>query len=214
MSLIDDFERQSKELSHIHLCLNEIKEKTILEQPLFFHLKKYPWIQFSDVYKLIYQGSCGWAHLSKLGDETHVKEYLEKELSEAVSPKANDYIYEILDTETGLCRVNLRSWKDLKGEDVELLWKLMKRAKKKTPSTTMLFIKRWREFTKLIDDQVILYSLELEESVRRWLTLIGKIAEEIEQAVNLPLISHSPIYRKMYNPSYRIVCRKDILKEI
>jgi len=204
------FKELAKEMAHIPIYLKELSLDEVLKQPLFIQMKKYPKLQFSDVYKFIYQGSCGWAHLSKLGDETQIKEYLKQELSEALSPKEHDEIFEILDYETGLGRVNLRSWKEYFGEEIDLLWELMKKAQHNTPTTTDLFIKRWGEFTEWIDKGVIRYPPEAEELVVNWISLIREIAVDVKIPVDLPLISHSVTYKNNYSPSYRLIIEEEL----
>ncbi|MCE7742219.1 MAG: hypothetical protein GOP50_07140 [Candidatus Heimdallarchaeota archaeon] len=213
MIQLSEFKQLSKEMAHIPIYLKEITKKSLLEHPLFFHLSKYPLLQCRDVYKFIYQGSCGWAHLTKLGDEKHVKNYLVKELSEAVDPVEIDEIFELLDKETRIGRVNLRSWKAQVGEDLDLLWELMIKAKQNTPETTELFIQRWGEFSDWIEQGIIMYPLGAEKSMKKWLVLISEIAQKVELAVELPLVSHSPMYRKSYNPTYRLVREEDIFKK-
>lgn len=213
MSLISEFKRLSKEMAYIPIYLTEITKEKILEQPLFFHLSKYPLLKCSDVYKFIYQGSCGWSHLSKLGDELHVKNYLVKELSEALEPVEIDEIFELLDNKTRLGRVNLRSWKAQVGEDIELLWNLMLKTQQNTPDTTELFIQRWEEFSGWIEQGIITYPSGAKVSMTKWLALIADIAQEVTYPTELPMVSHSPMYRKIYHPTYRIVREEDIFKE-
>ena len=80
MSKLLEFKQSSQEMAHIPLYLKEISEESFLENPLFFHMNKYPLVQFSDVYKFIYQGTCGWSHLTNIGNEEHIKSYLKDEL--------------------------------------------------------------------------------------------------------------------------------------
>ncbi|MHA1198836.1 MAG: hypothetical protein ACTSQF_05715, partial [Candidatus Heimdallarchaeaceae archaeon] len=136
-----------------------------------------------------------------------------KELSEAVKPVEMDEIFEILDNKTRLGRVNLRSWKAQGGEDVELLWKLMLRATQHTPKTTDLFLTRWEEFAGWIEQRVITYPSSAERSMKRWLELISEIAHSTKVSSELPLVSHSSMYRNFYQPTYRIIYEKDLYLE-
>ena len=145
-----------------------------------------------------------------MGDETHIKDYLVKELSGAGKPTNFDELLEILDFETGLSRVNLRSWKEQFGEDVDLLWKLMLRAQNNTPTTTELFITRWNQFTRWIEKKVIFYPSGAEELVSNWIKLVRQIATEVKNPIELPMVSHSPMYKMFYSPSYRIVNENDL----
>ncbi len=210
MSSKTEFEKFSREMAHIPIYLSDLSLDQILEQPLFIQMKKYAQLQFTDVYKFIYQGSCGWAHLSKLGDNTHIKHYLAEELVAATETKDFDELLETLDLKSGLGRVNLRSWKEQFGDDIELLWKLMLRAQKNSPTTMDLFIERWGEFSEWIHQKVITYPVEAEKLVIEWLELVNTIASEITEPIELPMVSHSLMYKRYYSPSYRIIMEEDL----
>ncbi len=213
MSLLDEFRQLSEEMAYIPLYLKEVTQEAILEQPLFFHLSKYPLLQCIDVYKFLYQGSCGWAHLSSLGDEKQIKDYLVKELTEAEKQLEIDEIFELLDNKTRLGRVNLRSWKEHVGMDSELLLNLMMKAQQNTPGTPELFIERWEEFKEWLQQGLITYPAGAKKSMNRWLDLIFEIAHETVLSSDLPLVSHSPMFKKSYNPTYRIIREEDIFQE-
>lgn len=210
MSSKTEFEKLSREMAHIPIYLRDLSLVQILEQPLFVQMKKYAQLQFTDVYKFIYQGSCGWAHLSKLGDNAHIKHYLAEELSTATETKDFDELLETLDFKSGLGRVNLRAWKEQFGDDIQLLWKLMLRAQNNSPTTMDLFIERWEEFSKWINQKVITYPIEAEKLVTEWLKLVHIIALEIKEPIELPMVSHSPMYKMYYTPSYRIIMEEDL----
>ena len=64
-----EFESYITEISHIPVYLQNVSEDEILQNPLFFHINKYPMLQCVDIYKFIMQGSCGWSHMSSFGNE-------------------------------------------------------------------------------------------------------------------------------------------------
>ena len=70
-----EFKNFIKEMSHIPVYLRNVSEDEIMQNPLFFHITKYPSLQCIDIYKFIMQGSCGWFHMSSFGDEKHLKDY-------------------------------------------------------------------------------------------------------------------------------------------
>ena len=111
---------------------------------------------------------------------------------------------------TRLGRVNLRVWKELFGIDYNLLWELMQKAQKDTPRTTDLFIQRWEQFRGWINSEEIKYPSGAQKSIYKWLDLINEIASKTRNVSDLPMVSHSPMYKKFYNPSYRIVREIDI----
>ena len=54
MRMMDDlkkFEDFIREMSHIPIYLRNVSEEEILQNPLFFHISKYPALQCIDVYK-------------------------------------------------------------------------------------------------------------------------------------------------------------------
>ena len=73
-----------------------------------------------------------------------------------------------------------------------------------------LFIERWEEFSKWINQKVITYPIEAEKLVTEWLKLVHIIALEIKEPIELPMVSHSPMYKMYYTPSYRIIMEEDL----
>ena len=200
-----DFENIIKEISHIPVYLRNVTEDEILQNPLFFHITKYPLLQCIDIYKFIMQGSCGWSHMSSFGTEKHLKDYLIKEFEESGELLKIDAVFELLNEETRLGRVNLRAWKKHIGNEVNLLWDLMKKAEETTPKTTEIFKKRWKQLITWIEEGKIIFPEGAKKSVKKWMEIVMDLAKKYELASEIPLVSHSPMFRKTYKPSYRLV---------
>ena len=208
-----EFKRLVREMSHIPLYLKDVSEDEILQNPLFFHITKYPLLQCIDIYKFIMQGSCGWSHMASFGNEEHLKDYLIKEFKEAGELSEFDSVFELLNEETRIGRVNLRAWKRHVGNEIDLLWDLMKKAEETTPKTSKIFREKWKQFTSWVGEGKIIFPEEVKKMVEHWLEVVAKLAEKYESASDIPLVSHSPMFRKMYKPSYRLVKEIDLFNE-
>ncbi len=213
MDNLKEFEDFIREMSHLPIYLRNVSEEEILQNPLFFHISKYPALQCIDVYKFIMQGSCGWSHMSSFGDEKHLKDYLIKEFEEAEEMQSIDAVFELLNEETRLGRVNLRAWKKHIGNEVDLLWDLMKKADETTPKTTKIFREKWKQLLDWVKERKITFPEGAFETVDRWLSIVMEIADKYELASEIPLVSHSPKFRKNYKPSYRLVKEIDLFNE-
>ncbi|MBN2601424.1 MAG: hypothetical protein JXR87_05495, partial [Candidatus Marinimicrobia bacterium] len=78
------------------------------------HLEKYPDMQATDIYKLIYQGICGPGHLG--ADTEMIRKYLDQELSEVdINPDLP--LMENISPDSEFVRVNLKKFKSLKLPD-------------------------------------------------------------------------------------------------
>jgi hypothetical protein len=203
--MLDSFHSLTKTVSQIPVIFEVTEGTVLLDEPLFFHIVKYPQLRWSDVYKFIMQGTCGWAHLNKIGDEDHLQNFLEKEMSEAEEPFKGEELFELLEKETGLTRVNLRVWKRIEGNDYKALWKLMKNKKIESAQSLGLFVKRWKHLIKWFDKKTLSCPEENIEEVKKWLSLVLKIAENSSSSSDLPLVSHSDKYRELYKPKYRVI---------
>ena len=203
--MLDSFHSYTKTVSQIPVFLNVIEGNVLFDNPLFFHIVKYPQLRWSDIYKFILQGTCGWIHLSKIGDEEHLLDYLQKEVSEAEEPFKGEELFELLEKETKLTRVNLRVWKQIEGNDYESLWELMKKKKADPIKSLKLFINRWKQLIDGFKDDLISCPEENKGIVKEWLFLVLEIAKNAEDSFGLPLVSHSENYREKYQPKYRVV---------
>ena len=194
----------TKKIENINVVLNSEIAETLNSHPVIVHIKSYPVSTWVDIYKFVLQGSCGWAHLVSSRDEKSVYDYLVQELSSATEPFPHEKMYELLDQQTQLCRINLRKWKD-EGKSVEELWELMQESQKTISGKTHLFTKNWQKLTTWRKEENVFALTEKKEDIDNWLHYIEEMSQEIEEAHHLPILSHSEIYRRRYSPCYRIV---------
>ncbi|MEE9410370.1 MAG: hypothetical protein V3V41_05535, partial [Candidatus Heimdallarchaeota archaeon] len=156
------------------------------------------------------QGTCGWSHLSKFGDIQLLKNYLEKEINDAGPLQKIDELFELLDNKTELGRVNLRVWKYQYGTNIDSLWSLMIKAEDVILKTPSLFRERWSNLLSLVEEGRILFPEGGKKSIERWFRIVTEISDTTEDVSQIPLISHSPLFRKTYKPSYRLVKKSDL----
>jgi len=97
--MLDSFQILTTKVSNIPVILKEKDENVLINEPLFYHIVKYPNLRWSDLYKFILQGTCGWTHLNKIGNEDHLLDYLKKEMIEAEEPLIGEELFEILEKE-------------------------------------------------------------------------------------------------------------------
>jgi len=203
--MLDSFQILTTKVSNIPVILKEKDENVLINEPLFYHIVKYPNLRWSDLYKFILQGTCGWTHLNKIGNEDHLLDYLKKEMIEAEEPLIGEELFEILEKETKIVRVNLRVWKKKKGKGYKSLWKLMKKLDIDTVYSLNLFKKRWEQLMSWFKENIISCPINQKEIVNEWLSLILEILESSKDSSELPLVSHSKKYREEYKPKYRVI---------
>ncbi|MHA1405918.1 MAG: hypothetical protein ACTSSG_00870 [Candidatus Heimdallarchaeaceae archaeon] len=211
MDSIIKFRNLTDELSSVPIYLKEITNKEGELILLLKHIHQYPQIRCNDIYKFILQGTCSWTHLLNEFAENKIKLYLKEELEGLEKPNQYDIFFELLDRETRLGRLNLRLWKEKKGNNIELLWKLMKKAQEETLNSIHLFSIRWKSLEKLVKDSVLFVPDEYSELLFSWIKHVHGIVKKVKNVSELPLVRHSNIYRKFYSPSYRIIREEDIL---
>ena len=214
MAYQDGFKELAKKAAKVPISLNKIDFDLLDRNPLLSHIHHYPKIQLVDLYKFILQGTCGWKHLSQIGDKKKIEDFLKKELKEAEETHESDELFELLDIQTRLGRINLRSWKKHMGEQHEFLWELMNKTDINSKESLSLFKERWNRLISWFEKKILTYTKSSEKIVKKWLDTVLSIAEGSNDSSELPLVSHSEIYRKEYNPCYRIMKDIDIFQEI
>ncbi|MHA1400700.1 MAG: hypothetical protein ACTSQE_10165 [Candidatus Heimdallarchaeaceae archaeon] len=199
-----------KNLNEIKLLFSKKKIRQQSYHPVLKHISTHPKITWGDLYKFLYQGSCGWQHLEQIGKRVEIKNWLRKELAEAQKPRKGETLFELLNTKTQLGRVNLRVWKDLFGNDFESLWTLMIKASSNIPDTLELFNQNWTLVKEWRAELILTERKKDKQKLEDIIACIDKKTGSLEKCKDLPLISHSLLYRKNYRPSYRIVQKEDL----
>ena len=209
-----EFKELAKKAAKVPISLSKVDFDLLDRNPLLSHVFHYPKVQLVDLYKFILQGTCGWMHLSQIGNKENIEDFLKKELEEAEETNESDELFELLDIQTRLGRINLRSWKKHMGENHDFLWELMNKTKLNTKKSLTLFIEKWKGLMEWFNDKILTYGKSSETTVKKWMKLVLNMAEESEDSTKLPLVSHSDIFRREYKPCYRIMKDIDIFQEI
>jgi len=156
------------------------------------YLRRYPAAESADIYKLVYQGTVGSAHLGS--DTTMIRHFLEQELA-SIEPDSGDLLERICPSDIYM-RINLRRYK-LEGGDPGQLVKIVANSGDTTLAAQKRFIKRWQLIRELVKKGKIPLNPNAFE----------KFDAEIV-ALKYPVIHHSPQYLEKYQPAYRVVRKR------
>lgn len=155
------------------------------------HLDRYPQMELVDLYKLLYQATCGPAHL--VSDSVEVYQEIRAELEGLVA--APEPLTENIDAHGAYMRINLKSFKYY-GGDPRQLARIVCNSAKLDSNAHQKLQQRWQLVGQLIRDGLLPFTVAAYEELTDTL-----------QAANFPAVHHSPTYRRMYQPAYRVVAR-------
>ena len=153
---------------------------------LIAHAKRYPLMQPTDAVKLIYQNEFGGGHLIR--DEQACLNYLRREYAN-LEKDPTALLYE--DIGNGIVRVNLAA---VKPEDLERLGRAFIDSAAKHNGTLDSFLHKLKGLRMLTEEGVFTFDTN---------ALSAYLSEY--KAAGYPAVSHSPKYREVYNPAYRII---------
>ena len=153
---------------------------------LIAHAKRYPLMQPRDAVKLIYQNEFGGGHLIR--DEQACLNYLRREYAD-LEKDPTVPLYE--DIGNGIVRVNLAA---VKPEDLEQLGRAFIDSAAKHKGTLDSFLHKLEVLRMLTEEGVFTFDTN---------ALSAYLSEY--KAAGYPAVSHSPKYREVYNPAYRII---------
>jgi hypothetical protein len=206
MDFVAEFRHWEKKISQIEVGLSPSLPPELSQQELISHIRKFPSICLLDIYKFITQGICGWYHLSQLGNLQHLKDMLIAEMASAEEPCDSDELFELLDRETEMGRVNLRLWKNTPNFTTEDLWNLMLESNSIIPDSSLLFLQRWKFVQECFTNKVLLIKQHPFEFIEKWLVLVNEMVKKTTMRA-IPLVSHSTLFRTTYSPQYRLVTK-------
>lgn len=157
-----------------------------LELILRAHAARYPEMQPTDAVKLIYQNEFGGGHLIR--DEEACLAYLRREYA-SVKPDPSVPRYEPIGN--GLVRMNLVA---VESDALEQLGRDFIRSAAEHRGELHRFLGKLEVLKKLTGEGVFSFGTEQLDAYLR----------EYEKA-GYPMVSHSPQYRALYRPAYRVV---------
>jgi hypothetical protein len=161
------------------------------------HLARYPLMQPSDAYKLLYQGVRGPEHLVTSPEAFATRLRTEYR---AVTPAAEEWLWEVVRPDGALGRLNLRPFSARAGDLDALIHACLETAARswgthaELQAVWLAFVGEWRRgrwATAFARDDVLVLARRLEEE-------------------GYPPVHHSPVYREAYQPAYRLVRRGDL----
>ena len=165
-------------------------------------MQTYPKSRLLDIYKSCFQDYMGAEHL--VSDRQRVKAYLDEELNTISLDDLMPWYYEPCGIDSSYYRVSIRAIKEsLVSEDLLLNAFIRSANSEKRPSVES-WSERWHKIIGTIDQMKLdLPNYQEDKQFIDSVLYVGKYA-----------ISHSPDYREVYHPHYRIVERNIFEKEI
>lgn len=149
---------------------------------------KYPNMEIQDILKLIYQSEFGGGHLIKNKYENYLM--LMNEWTQVDADNQEPLFEDIGD---GYARFNIKAAKQL-GVSTELFQKIFLKSAELEAGTIEGFYEKVKVLIKLCKENIYSFSVsDIEKFLDRW------------ESDGQPLFSHSPKYRSLYNPAYRVV---------
>ncbi len=158
---------------------------------IYIHSLDYPGFCIADAYKLVYQGCMGPEHA--ITSPEAVKQWLDKEW-DSVEASTHDGLFADVTVHTPIYRINLRAAKAFGITKSQIHEKFLNLAEE-FPKRPDLLIKIWAEISCQIelDNELVCNPKELAE--------FNKTIEEND----FPAVHHSPEYREINKPAYRLV---------
>ena len=157
-----------------------------LERILREHAKRYPLMQPTDAVKLIYQNEFGGGHLIR--EVEACLNYLHREYAN-LEKDPTAPLYENIGN--GIVRANLAA---VKAEDLERLGRAFIDSAAKHKGMLESFLNKLKVLETLTAEGVFPFDTN---------ALSAYLSEY--KAAGYPAVSHSPKYREVYNPAYRII---------
>lgn len=205
--------------------------KENFKNSLFYHITLYPYLQFDDIYKFLYQSVGGNLHI--LNNKDYFIENIFKEIGIVQS---KDFIYSNLDNikdeplieflrdDKKYVRVNLRPFVKNNYDIKSLIEACLQTAENIVESEDHLKenIKQvWDEFTLFVEEDKFYIECEdyctkspyLHDELKKkvkdfyYIGLSKDILREFNKFLkdkNYPLIHHSQQYTSLYKPAYRV----------
>ncbi|HNZ36597.1 MAG: hypothetical protein KA076_04975 [Candidatus Marinimicrobia bacterium] len=157
------------------------------------HLNRYPAMQPADVYKLVYQGTFGPAHLGN--DSIQISTGLENELA-IITPDSSAPLSESITPSGKYVRLNLKRCKAEQIQTAQIVTAILNSIPQSSADSSR-FIRRWETIEKLVVEG----SLPIPRS--DFFTFSDSIKK-----TGYPVIHHSSQYIKNYQPAYRVIDRR------
>lgn len=170
------------------------KSQTSLFQLLASHISKYPRMQLQDIFKLLYQGTMGPVHALK-SPAVFIRRF--KKEYEKLESNKDEPLWESIRPDGQLVRVNLRAYK-ARTNNHEMLVTLCLWSAECCRGSKDDLLAAWHTFKKLCR------SGRIQRYEQEKIADFTKLLDENGYKAG----AHSRTYRRLYKPSYRLICRK------
>ena len=165
-------------------------------------MQNYPKSRLLDIYKSCFQDYMGAEHL--LSDRQRVKAYLDEEMNTTSLDHLMPWYYEPCGIDSSYYRVSIKTIKEGFITEDQLLDAFIRSANSETRPSVESWSNRWHMIIGTIDRMKLdMPNYQEDKQLIDSVFSVGKYA-----------ISHSPDYREVYHPHYRIVERSIFEKEI
>ena len=165
-------------------------------------MQNYPKSRLLDIYKSCFQDYMGAEHL--LSDRQRVKAYLDEELNTTSLDDLMPWYYEPCGIDSSYYRVSIKTIKEGFITEDQLLDAFIRSVNSETRPSVESWSNRWHMIIGTIDRMKLdMPNYQEDKQLIDSVLSVGKYA-----------ISHSPDYREVYHPHYRIVERSIFEKEI
>ncbi len=171
--------------------------KSAFQSIVLYHLTRYPGLRVEDVYKLTFQAAMGSEHA--VADADMVERRLKSEVRTLASAPDGAPLIDPVSPDHRLVRVNLRPYTDRGGDLAKLADAFIETSRVFKPSKAQLAV-FWGWIEAFARSAVVPFTDgEVSDYGRR------------RQAEQYPAVHHSPAYRRLYRPAYRIVLKDRIV---
>jgi hypothetical protein len=157
----------------------------------------HPRAHVSDIYKLIYQGEFGVAHL--VTDESKARQRLMMEIAN-LDGDSDPLLYQICNADRSQYRIYLGAYISA-GYDLDLMLEAMLESAQRQEGEIENLAASWKDAGEFIKE------IRPELHANEYNIFTTKIED-----VGYDQVHHSSEYRKYYKPAYRVIDRKSILK--
>ena len=170
------------------------EEKRYLHQLIQDQMRRHEGFGVEDVYKLVYQATCGGEHL--LRNRSAAKEQLREEWENTEKIPKGEPLLEVIDPRGEVMRVNLRVYRKI-GGTLERLVAVFVRSAVECEKDQKRLVAYWEVLMELAEREEIPFDRGALEDF--WIEMGRK---------GFPAVHHSERYVDANRPSYRVVLKR------
>ena len=170
-----------------------ITERDYLLQIIQDQLRRRSGFKVEDIYKMVYQATCGGDHL--LSNKSKAKKMLREEWDTLDKIQKGEPLLEVIDPLGQVLRVNLRVYRKIGGAPKKMFDVFVQSAKEFKKDQRRL-IRYWQIIMEMVEKGEILFSRDVLED---FLIDVGK--------KDFPVVHHSESYTDANRPAYRVVLK-------